>query len=134
MTVNDALESVILVDRDDRPLGTAPKLATAISVLIHDGEGRLLVDRAEVGGGFTEHEFMHLFVGSGAVTSSPISGTRPTAGDRSNRRSKTAGTAMKYLTDTMGFDELKPSAGSPSSKAMIWLNRFGNARVRRSAQ
>lgn len=51
MTVNDALESVILVDRDDRPLGTAPKLATAISVLIHDGEGRLLVDRADVGAG-----------------------------------------------------------------------------------
>ncbi|MFA5899566.1 MAG: isopentenyl-diphosphate Delta-isomerase [Hyphomicrobium sp.] len=49
----DTLESVILVDRDDHPLGTAPKLDVhrsgelhrAFSVLIHDGSGRLLLQK-----------------------------------------------------------------------------------------
>lgn len=49
----DQLESVILVDRDDRPLGTAPKLDVhrsgdlhrAFSILIHDGAGRLLLQK-----------------------------------------------------------------------------------------
>lgn len=122
--MNDAAESVILVDRDDRPLGVAPKLDVhrrgdlhrAFSILIHDGAGHLLLQkrhrskyhsgglwtnaccghprpgedtasaasrrlseelgffcpltplrtlvyRAAVGGGLTEHEFVHLFVG-----------------------------------------------------------------------
>lgn len=117
-------EEVILVDRADRPLGTAPKLAAhrrgdlhrAFSILIHDGAGNLLLQkrhsakyhsgglwtnaccghprpdedtaaaarrrlreemgivcdltrlgtliyRADVGGGMTEHELVHLFVG-----------------------------------------------------------------------
>lgn len=51
--MNDAEERVILVDRDDRPLGTAPKLEAhqrgdlhrAFSVLIHDGDGRTLLQR-----------------------------------------------------------------------------------------
>ena len=51
--MNDALESVILVDLHDRPLGTAPKLEAhrrgdlhrAFSVLIHDGEGNLLLQK-----------------------------------------------------------------------------------------
>jgi isopentenyl-diphosphate delta-isomerase len=122
--MNDALESVILVDVHDRPLATAPKLEAhrrgdlhrAFSVLIHDGEGNLLLQkrhsgkyhsgglwtnaccghprpgeatdaaasrrlaeemgfaceltplralvyRANVGDGFIEHEFVHLYSG-----------------------------------------------------------------------
>jgi isopentenyl-diphosphate delta-isomerase len=55
--MNDATESVILVDSDDRPLGTAPKLEAhrrgelhrAFSVLIHDGAGRLLLQKRHRG-------------------------------------------------------------------------------------
>lgn len=51
--MNDAGESVILVDRQDRVLGNAPKLEThqrgdlhrAFSILIHDGEGNLLLQQ-----------------------------------------------------------------------------------------
>jgi isopentenyl-diphosphate delta-isomerase len=51
--MNDALECVILVDSDDRPLGTAPKLDAhvngqlhrAFSVLVHDGAGNLLLQK-----------------------------------------------------------------------------------------
>ena len=53
----DALERVILVDRDDRPLGTAPKLDAhvngqlhrAFSVLAHDGAGNLLLQKRAAG-------------------------------------------------------------------------------------
>ncbi|MFN3624877.1 MAG: isopentenyl-diphosphate Delta-isomerase [Hyphomicrobium sp.] len=123
--MNDAQERVILVDAEDRPLGTAPKLDVhrrgelhrAFSILVHDGTGRVLLQkrnkgkyhsgglwtnaccghprpgeditaaasrrlseemgfscplalrrrliyRAEVGGGLTEHELVHLFVGT----------------------------------------------------------------------
>jgi isopentenyl-diphosphate delta-isomerase len=49
----DALERVILVDSNDRPLGTAPKLDAhfngqlhrAFSVLVHDGAGNLLLQK-----------------------------------------------------------------------------------------
>jgi isopentenyl-diphosphate delta-isomerase len=122
--MNDARENVILVDATDRPVGTAPKLAAhrrgdlhrAFSVIIHDGAGKLLLQkrhagkyhsgglwtnaccghprpgeetqtaalrrlaeemgfscplvplsallyRADVGGGFIEHEYVHLFAG-----------------------------------------------------------------------
>jgi len=55
--MNDALESVILVDRDDRPLGVAAKLPAhrsgllhrAFSVLVHDGEGRMLLQKRHSG-------------------------------------------------------------------------------------
>ncbi len=51
--MNDAEEEVILVDAEDRDLGTAPKLAAhrrgalhrAFSVLIHDGAGNLLLQK-----------------------------------------------------------------------------------------
>jgi isopentenyl-diphosphate delta-isomerase len=51
--MNDALERVILVDSDDRPLGTAPKLDAhvngqlhrAFSVLVHDGADNLLLHK-----------------------------------------------------------------------------------------
>jgi isopentenyl-diphosphate delta-isomerase len=51
--MNDALEKVILVDRADRPLGTAPKLEAhrrgelhrAFSVLICDGAGKMLLQK-----------------------------------------------------------------------------------------
>jgi isopentenyl-diphosphate Delta-isomerase len=51
--MNDANEMVILVDADDRPIGTAPKLEThrrgdlhrAFSVLIDDGAGRVLLQK-----------------------------------------------------------------------------------------
>lgn len=51
--MNDAAESVILVDRDDRPLGAAPKLDVhrrgdlhrAFSILVHDGAGRFLLQK-----------------------------------------------------------------------------------------
>jgi isopentenyl-diphosphate Delta-isomerase len=51
--MNDALESVILVDAQDRALGTAPKLDAhvegrlhrAFSVLIDDGDGNMLLQR-----------------------------------------------------------------------------------------
>ncbi len=54
--MNDAEERVILVDRDDRPLGTAPKLEAhlrgdlhrAFSVLIHDGAGNMLLQKRHV--------------------------------------------------------------------------------------
>jgi isopentenyl-diphosphate delta-isomerase len=53
----DALERVVLVDRDDRELGTAPKLAAhregrlhrALSVILVDGLGRLLLQKRHVG-------------------------------------------------------------------------------------
>ncbi|HYC02068.1 MAG TPA: isopentenyl-diphosphate Delta-isomerase [Azospirillaceae bacterium] len=49
----DTLEQVVLVDADDREVGTAPKLEAhrlglrhrAFSVLVRDGEGRLLLQR-----------------------------------------------------------------------------------------
>jgi isopentenyl-diphosphate delta-isomerase len=55
--MNDALERVILVDREDRPIGTAPKLGAhvegrlhrAFSVLIDDGGGNLLLQRRAAG-------------------------------------------------------------------------------------
>ncbi len=51
--MNDAAEEVILVDADDAPVGTAPKLEAhrrgdlhrAFSVLIHDGAGNLLLQK-----------------------------------------------------------------------------------------
>lgn len=51
--MNDAEESVILVDREDRPMGTKPKLEAhrhgdlhrAFSVLIHDGDGKMLLQK-----------------------------------------------------------------------------------------
>jgi isopentenyl-diphosphate delta-isomerase len=51
--MTDATEQVILVDAEDRELGIAPKLAAhergdlhrAFSVLIHDGAGRLLLQK-----------------------------------------------------------------------------------------
>lgn len=57
MTMNDAVEEVILVDASDRPVGTAPKLAAhrrgqlhrAFSVLIHDGAGKLLLQKRHAG-------------------------------------------------------------------------------------
>ena len=53
----DALEEVILVDREDNPLGTAPKLLThrrgdlhrAFSVLIDDGAGKMLLQKRHPG-------------------------------------------------------------------------------------
>lgn len=55
--MSDALESVILVDSDDRPLGTAPKLDVhrsgelhrAFSILVHDGDGRVLLQKRHKG-------------------------------------------------------------------------------------
>lgn len=55
--MNDAAEKVILVDADDRPVGTAPKLDAhedgnlhrAFSVLIHDGAGNLLLQKRHRG-------------------------------------------------------------------------------------
>ncbi len=49
----DALETVILVDERDQPLGTAPKLDVhrrgdlhrAFSVIVHDGAGHLLLQK-----------------------------------------------------------------------------------------
>ena len=57
--MNDALERVILVDSDDRPLGTAPKLDAhvngqlhrAFSVLVHDGAGNLLLQAEPIHSG-----------------------------------------------------------------------------------
>jgi isopentenyl-diphosphate delta-isomerase len=54
--MNDAAEEVILVDADDRPLGTAGKLAAhrvgqlhrAFSVIVHDGAGNLLLQKRHV--------------------------------------------------------------------------------------
>ena len=51
--MNDALEDVILVDADDRPVGASPKLHAhrhgelhrAFSILIHDGMGNLLLQK-----------------------------------------------------------------------------------------
>lgn len=51
--MNDAAESVILVDADDRALGTASKIEAhergelhrAFSVLIHDGDGNMLLQK-----------------------------------------------------------------------------------------
>lgn len=56
-TMNDNNESVILVDEEDRPLGTAPKLEAhrngtlhrAFSVLIHDGAGSMLLQKRDRG-------------------------------------------------------------------------------------
>lgn len=53
IAVNDEAEKVILIDVDDRPIGTAPKLDAhrrgalhrAFSVLIHDGAGNLLLQK-----------------------------------------------------------------------------------------
>ena len=53
LLMNDFKERVILVDHSDRPLGTAPKLDVhhrgdlhrAFSVLIHDADGRLLLQK-----------------------------------------------------------------------------------------
>ncbi|MCZ7595131.1 MAG: isopentenyl-diphosphate Delta-isomerase [Hyphomicrobium sp.] len=55
--MNDARETVILVDAADQPVGTAPKLAAhqrgdlhrAFSVLIHDGAGQLLLQKRHAG-------------------------------------------------------------------------------------
>lgn len=55
--MNDELEHVILVDETDRPVGTAPKLDAhrdgalhrAFSVLIHDGAGRVLLQKRYAG-------------------------------------------------------------------------------------
>jgi isopentenyl-diphosphate delta-isomerase len=51
--MNDVEESVILVDRNDRPIGTKPKLEAhrqgdlhrAFSVLIHDSQGLMLLQK-----------------------------------------------------------------------------------------
>jgi len=51
--MDDTAEHVILVDQDDREVGTAPKLAAhergqlhrAFSVLVHDGAGNLLLQK-----------------------------------------------------------------------------------------
>jgi isopentenyl-diphosphate delta-isomerase len=55
--MSDAAEQVILVDREDRAIGIAPKLEVhrsgvlhrAFSVLIYDGKGRLLLQRRNRG-------------------------------------------------------------------------------------
>jgi isopentenyl-diphosphate delta-isomerase len=55
--MTDATEEVILVDAEDRELGTAPKLAAhergelhrAFSILIHDGAGNLLLQKRHCG-------------------------------------------------------------------------------------
>ena len=57
MTMVDANELVVLVDANDRQIGTAPKLAVhlegrlhrAISVQITDGRGRLLLQKRHIG-------------------------------------------------------------------------------------
>lgn len=57
MTQSDEPEQVILVNEQDRPLGTAPKLAAhregrlhrAISVQLSDGRGRLLLQKRHIG-------------------------------------------------------------------------------------
>jgi isopentenyl-diphosphate delta-isomerase len=51
--MSDATEEVVLVDAEDRPIGTAPKLSVhhsgilhrAFSILIHDGAGNLLLQK-----------------------------------------------------------------------------------------
>jgi isopentenyl-diphosphate Delta-isomerase len=55
--MNDAAEEVILVDAADRPLGSSGKLEAhregrlhrAFSVIVHDGEGNLLLQKRHVG-------------------------------------------------------------------------------------
>ena len=52
-SADNAADQVILVDPDDRPLGTAPKLAAhrqglthrAISVIVRDAAGRLMLQQ-----------------------------------------------------------------------------------------
>lgn len=57
LSMNDASEEVILVDADDQPLGAMGKLEAhrhgrlhrAFSVIIHDGQGNLLLQKRHVG-------------------------------------------------------------------------------------
>ena len=57
MTLSDDREEVILVDEQDQPIGTAPKLAAhrqgllhrAISVQVSDSRGRLLLQKRYIG-------------------------------------------------------------------------------------
>ncbi len=91
--MNDALECVVLVDCNDRPLGVAPKLEAhrrgqlhrAFSILIHDGAGRLLLQRRNKG---KYH--------SGGLWANTCCG-HPRPGE------ETGAAAMRRLNEEMGF-------------------------------
>lgn len=89
----DAFESVILVDVADRPLGSAPKLDVhrsgelhrAFSILVHDGDGRLLLQKRH---GDKYH--------SGGLWTNTCCG-HPRPGE------ETAAAACRRLEEEMGF-------------------------------
>jgi isopentenyl-diphosphate delta-isomerase len=89
---NDA-DAVILVDDDDRPVGTAPKLDAhrrglthrAISVIVRDGHGRLLLQRRALA----------KYHSGGLWTNTCCSHPRP--------GEDTLAAASRRLTEEMGF-------------------------------
>jgi isopentenyl-diphosphate delta-isomerase len=92
-SAENAADSVILVDRDDRPLGTAPKLEAhrrglthrAISVIVRDAGGRLMLQRRALA----------KYHSGGLWTNTCCSHPRP--------GEDTAAAASRRLSEEMGF-------------------------------
>ncbi len=91
---SDAEEQVVLVDREDREIGLQGKLAAhregnlhrAISVLVHDGQGRLLLQKRQAGKYHSQGQW------SNACCSHPRAGEAPLAA------------AQRRLREEMGID------------------------------
>ena len=92
-SADNAADSVILVDADDRPLGTAPKLDAhrrglmhrAISVVVRDDRGRLMLQRRALA----------KYHSGGLWTNTCCSHPRP--------REDTHAAASRRLAEEMGF-------------------------------